>query len=276
MDAATLVREGKPREALTALEQEVRAQPAEAKHRLFLFQLLSILGDWDRAATQLQVAAELDASMLVLANVYRSAIRSELLREEVFAARRSPLMLGEPDPWVGDLLESHRALADGKHDLAISLRNRALEHAPTVGGALTIGEAPPAPFDWLADCDSRLGPVTELILEGRYYWVPFSHISTITVQAPTDLRDLVWLSCDVVWTNGGDASALMPARYPDIGAASDERLLMSRATQWEEPQDGYLIGRGARVLVTDADEALMPDVREIRFDHPDEPETDGG
>ncbi len=276
MDAATLVREGKPREALGALEQEVRAQPAEARHRLFLFQLLSILGDWDRAATQLQVAAELDASMLVLANVYRSAIRTELLRQEVFAARRSPLILGEPDPWVGDLLESLRALAEGRHDLALSLRDRALEGAPAAGGAYTIGEADPVPFEWLADCDSRLGPIAELILEGRYYWVPLSRIRTITFQAPTDLRDLVWLPCDVVWTNGGDASALMPARYPGVDASTDEALLMSRRTQWEEPHEGYLVGRGARVLVTDSDEAAVLDVREIRFDQSDEPETDGG
>lgn len=275
MDAATLVREGKPQEALAALEQEVRSQPAESKHRLFLFQLLSILGDWDRAATQLQVAAELDASMLVLANVYRSAIRTELLREEVFAARRSPLILGEPGPWIGDLLESLRMLAEGEHNQALELRDRALENAPVVGGALTVGDADPVPFEWLADCDSRLGPVAELILEGRYYWVPLSRIATISFQAPTDLRDLVWLPCDVVWTNGGDASALMPARYPGADASSDPALLMSRATQWAEPKEGYLVGDGTRVLVTDSNEAAILDVRAIRFDHPEEPQVDG-
>ncbi len=276
MDAATLVREGQPLEALAALEHEVRGQPAEPKHRLFLFQLLSLLGDWERAANQLQVAAELDASMLVLANVYRSAIRSELLREEVFAARRSPLILGEPDAWVGDLLETISLVSRGHHSQALELRDKALEAAPVVGGEITIGKGDPVAFEWLADCDARLGPMAELILEGRYYWVPLSRIKTITFQAPTDLRDLVWLPCDVIWTNEGDATALMPVRYSGVDSSTDISVLMSRETSWAEPEEGYLMGEGVRVLVTDSSEAAILDVRRIDFDHPDEAQIDRG
>ena len=44
-----LLKQGMPREALAALQALVRAQPQDAKLRVFLFQLLAVLGDWERA-----------------------------------------------------------------------------------------------------------------------------------------------------------------------------------------------------------------------------------
>ena len=32
------------------------------------------------------------------------------------------------------------------------------------------------PFAWIADADTRLGPVLEAIINGRYFWVPFQRI----------------------------------------------------------------------------------------------------
>src|ERR1700687_2388446 len=43
------LRDGDPFVALKHLQNEVRAKPADAKLRVFLFQLLSVLGQWDRA-----------------------------------------------------------------------------------------------------------------------------------------------------------------------------------------------------------------------------------
>ena len=53
---------GDPAAALARLQEEVRARPADAKLRVFLFQLLCVLGQWERALNQLNVAAELDAA----------------------------------------------------------------------------------------------------------------------------------------------------------------------------------------------------------------------
>ena len=60
MTAEQLLKEGQLDEALKALFQVVRDKPADAKSRRFLFQLLSVLGDWKRADTQLQVLGEMD------------------------------------------------------------------------------------------------------------------------------------------------------------------------------------------------------------------------
>ena len=60
------LREGKLDESLADLQERVRKDPANANHRIFLFQLLAVLGDWNRAATQLKVAGQLDAGTLAM------------------------------------------------------------------------------------------------------------------------------------------------------------------------------------------------------------------
>ena len=63
MRAEDLLRQGQLKDALAALSEQVRAKPANADLRVFLFQLLVVLGQWNRAKTQLEIAVELDASV---------------------------------------------------------------------------------------------------------------------------------------------------------------------------------------------------------------------
>jgi protein involved in temperature-dependent protein secretion len=56
---------------------------------------------------------------------------------------------------------------------------RAFELAPSTAGTIDS-----APFEWIADADMRLGPVCEAIINGRYYWLPFSHLSRVDIEAP--------------------------------------------------------------------------------------------
>jgi type VI secretion system protein ImpE len=96
MSAQDALRRGDLDAALQQLQQQVRQEPAAGKHRVFLFQLLVVLGQWQRAKTQLDVLRDLDDSTLPMVNTYRQALRCELLRAGVFAGRRTPLLFGEP------------------------------------------------------------------------------------------------------------------------------------------------------------------------------------
>ena len=58
-DARDVLRSGDPRAALEQLKQEVRKAPRDARLRTFLFQMFCVFGEWERAVTQLTVAAEL-------------------------------------------------------------------------------------------------------------------------------------------------------------------------------------------------------------------------
>ncbi len=247
---------------LAQLQNDVRRQPADSKLRVFLAQLLMVTGDWNRALNQLQVAAEMDASVLPMQHAYAAAIQCEGLRAEVFAGARSPLVFGEPLPWIAAFLQALQLQSHGKGNEAAALRLEALESVNAVGGTLN-GD----PFEWIADADSRLGPILEVLLNGAYYWVPFERIKAIVIEAPADARDLVWLPAQFTWTNGGEAMGLLPARYPSSERSGDDAVRLARKTEWiplsGEADSPQYAGLGQRVLTTDAEEIGLLDIREL-------------
>jgi type VI secretion system protein ImpE len=260
--ARELLRSGDPAQALAALQDQVRADPSNAEKRVFLFQLLSVMGQWGRAATQLEVAAELDAKTLAMAQMYREALKCEALRADVFAGHKSPLIFGEPEEWLALLIE---ALLVGGHNgharQTDELRARALELAPASAGTVN-GER----FEWIADADSRLGPVCEAIINGRYYWVPFARLTRLDVEAPEDLRDVAWTPAHFEFTNGGDVVGVIPSRYPGSEGPENTSLCLARKTAWQEVRPGVFEGLGQRLLATDAAEYPLFEVRNLVFD----------
>src|ERR1700682_5631001 len=134
--AERAVRDGDLATALSELQNAVRQQPANAELRIFLFQLLAVHGQWDRALTQLNVAAELDPAALAMAQMYRETLRCEALRAEVFAGRRSPLVFGQPEQWLALLIESLLVQGTDRRGDAAALRERAFEAAPASAGSV--------------------------------------------------------------------------------------------------------------------------------------------
>lgn len=260
MQAEQSLREGNLKQALAQLQKAVRSEPANPKLRIFLFQLLCLLGEWEKALNQLTVAGELDAANLAVVQTYREAIRCEALRAAVFSGRFSPTIFGDPQPWMALLIESLKLTAEGRSVESESLRARAFEEAPATPGSLD-GKA----FAWIADADSRLGPMLEAIVNGRYFWVPFQQIQRIELEKPQDLRDLVWLPCHFQWANGGIAVGLIPTRYAGSEQAEDAAIRMARRTEWLPIAEGAYRGLGQRILATDIDEFPLLDIRQIQL-----------
>jgi type VI secretion system protein ImpE len=254
------LRDGDAFAALKHLQNEVRGKPADAKLRVFLFQLLAVLGQWERALNQLDVASTLDPGALAMAQTYREAVRCESLRAQVFEGKKAPMVFGEPEPWLAFLIEALLLTGRGRTEDARVLRARAFEEAPASSGTLD-GRT----FAWIADADMRLGPVLEAVINGRYYWVPFARLTRIVIEEPADLRDVVWTPAHLQLENGGEAYALVPTRYAGTEKLEDESLLLARRTEWQEPTAGFFCGFGQRVLATDAGEVSLMDVRDISF-----------
>jgi type VI secretion system protein ImpE len=264
--AERTLKEGDPLAALARLQEDVRAHPADAKLRVFLFQLLCVVGQWDRALNQLKVASELEPLALPMAQMYGEAVRCEIMRDEVFEGKRSPMVLGEPDQWLALLIESRLRAGLGETAQSEDLRLRAFEDAPTSSGTLN-GE----PFEWIADADSRLGPVIEAIINGRYYWVPYSRLSSVTIEAPEDLRDLVWMPAQLQFENGGESLALIPTRYAGSERAADGHLALSRKTTWESFADDAYRGLGQRLIATDTGETPFLEIRALTINQDNGP-----
>jgi type VI secretion system protein ImpE len=258
-----MLRAGDLSACLTDLQGQVRRNPAEPKSRIFLAQLFMVLGDWDRARTQLDIVSEMDASAIPMTRAYAAAIQCERLRASVLKGEHSPLIFGDPEPWLALFVQALAAVAAGRQGQADEIRAEAFEAAPVVTGSLNgVG------FDWIADADSRLGPVLEVLLNGAYYWVPFNRIAAIQFDPPTDLRDLVWLPAQFTWANGGEAVGFIPTRYAGTETAEDSALRLARKTEWLQIGAEAFAGRGQRVLVTSADEVPLLEVRELLLRQP--------
>jgi len=244
--------------ALVQLQDLVRENPAKSEYRIFLFQLLSVAGEWGRALTQLEVAGDLDDAALAMVQTYREALRCEVLRDEVFQGKRSPLVFGDPEEWIALVLQALQASGQGNSEQAKGLREQAFESAPLSNGTIDGKE-----FAWIADADSRIGPFLELVLNGNYYWAPFHRIQRIKLEAPEDMRDMVWTPAEITWSNGGQAVGLIPTRYPGSASSEDGAIRLSRKTEWQQLGEDEYVGTGQRMLVTDEEDYPLMDIREI-------------
>jgi type VI secretion system protein ImpE len=140
------------------------------------------------------------------------------------------------------------------------LRARAFDAAPAAGGEING-----APFAWIADADMRLGPALEIIVNGKYYWLPFTAIDTLRMEAPADLRDTVWMPGNLTLRNGGEVVALVPTRYAGTTPSTDSALLLARATDWTDRGADTFVGTGQRLLSTDAGDTALMDLRALRM-----------
>ena len=259
MTAEEYLKQGDINAALLQLQEQVKKQPANPELRVFLFQLLSVMGQWDRALTQLNVASELDDATLAMVSMYRQVIACEQFREQVFLGNKEPVIFGKPGEWLALLIQALKLTVQGENAKSQTLRSQAFESAPVTSGSIDGQE-----FQWIADSDPRLGPIMEAIVDGRYLWVPIENLQTIVIDEPLDLRDVVWLPTHFTWSNGGESYGLIPSRYP-LSYQHDPLLALSRKTEWQDCGEDLFVGLGQRIWSTESNEYSVMDVRNVQF-----------
>jgi type VI secretion system protein ImpE len=241
-------------ELLASALAAVKAAPTDPSVRMKLFRVFCLTGQWDRAVIQLDTASGMDAELAMTSLLYKQAIACEQFRAQVFVGSRTPVVLGEPQPWLGWMMEALRS----EPARAMSLRAQAMEAAIALPGSLNGEE-----FEWLADADPRLGPVCESFIDGKYYWLPFDRIAELTIEPPDDMLDLVWTRAEVVLGNGGSKLVLVPSRYPGSEASGDDTIRTCRRTEWSGSDATGYLGLGQREWVTDRGETGLLDVRRL-------------
>ena len=214
---------------------------------MFLFQLLCVCGEWDKATAQLRALAALSPEAQMLATVYGQAIEAEKARLAAFAGTGDvPVLMGE-EPWMLDLAASIMAFAKGDEAAGEVRREAAFDQAPDAPG-----EVDGAGFDWIADADGRFGPAFEAILYGRWGLIPFSLVESIAFEGTKDLRDVIWAPAQIRLKRGLSAAVLLPARYPG-SELGDAAARLGRATTWREGPSGEE-GLGQRLFTFDRGE----------------------
>jgi type VI secretion system protein ImpE len=226
--AQELYEAGRLGEAIEALGVELRAHPADVRRRTFLFELLTFAGDWTRAERQLDALSREGPEADVGTRLYRSAVVAERVREHMFD--------------VGDLPSG---VAPGP-----------------VGGELNG-----VPFRSMADADPRIGARLEVCAGGRYLWIPFAHLASVTAAAPANLRDLRWLPArvrmapDVRDLELGEV--LLPTLTPAAWRHADDAIRLGRVADWEDAEDEAYRPVGQKLLVVDDRYVPLLEIREL-------------
>jgi type VI secretion system protein ImpE len=239
--------------------EEVRAHPTAVGPRLALFRLACIEGQWERARRQLEAIRALDPETAMFAELYAALIDAEAKRRAVLEGRSALVTIGEPPAFVAHLA---RALADeaaGEREAAAAQRRAALDSARAVPGELDG-----VPFTWLMDADSRFGPCLELVVHGRYRWLPLEHLRELASDRPKDLEDVVWLPVRLRLAGGEEVAAHLPGRYPRSETSADPWARLGRATVFDEAGHGL----GGRLLTSEAGDHPLVAIRRIRLAEP--------
>lgn len=255
-----LIKAGDVAAARAALVEEVRARPDDRKSRMFLSQVLLVLGEWDKALTHMKTLANLSPEALTLFTAYDRAIAAEKTREAVFAGTATPEALAPGGPWFQLLLQAIAAETRGDAVAAATLRAEAFDQAPE-----TKGQADGEAFDLITDADSRFGPSLEAIIDGKYGLVPFEAIVELTLDGVTDLRDLVWMPARMSLKTGQSGHVFLPVRYPGAAADPDTAIKLARKTEWEDGGDLGNRGRGQRVFDAGEREIAILELRRLTF-----------
>jgi len=232
MKAQELFKAGKLDEAVQALGAELRENPADAQRRTFLFELLCFAGEYQRAEKQLDVLASDGRAAELGALLYRAALHAERIRQSIFERRDYP-----PSAPGSDAVPS--GTLNGK------------------------------PFESIEDADPRVGPKLEVFAAGDYLWIPFQHISSIVLEAPKRLRDLLWIPA-IVRTGPSFkerelGEVLLPVVCPLSWKHSDDQVRLGRATEWQEDETKNVVPVGQKMFLVDDEEIPILEIRNLEF-----------
>ncbi len=239
MTALALYREGKLREAIKALGEEVRSNPLDAKRRTFLFELLLFAGEYDRAEKQLDFLAGANAEASAGTMLYRSALHAERTRQSMFSNRETPPVKQE-----------------------------------TVFGGHWNGTA----FGEISDSDPRIGANLEVFLAGSYTWIPIHYLRRLEIEPPAGLRDLMWARARVETSPEFRlqelGEVLLPALCPLSSRHADETVHLGRESVWETDDVYGEIPYGAKIMVIDGVDVPLLEIRSVEWSVPEKESQD--
>lgn len=231
MNPTEYFRAGKLDLAIESLTEEVRREPLDTKRRTFLFELLCLAGQFERAEKQLDVLAQAGQQAEMGALVYQSALLAEKSRQEFFEKQEYSLH------------------GPAREELSGELNDRA--------------------FQSISDADPRIGPRLEVFVGGRYVWIPFEYIETLIMEPPRRVRDLLWApaivrtSPDFQVRDLGEV--LLPVLYPFSYRHSNDEVRLGRLTVWEQDADGAEIPFGQKLFVADGEEVPLLELRKLEI-----------
>jgi type VI secretion system protein ImpE len=263
MNAKDLVAAGKLSEARQQLIQDVKSKPSDSAKRTLLFQVLSLLGEWDKADKHLETMVSLNPDLLTGAQVYKNLTNAERQRKEVLEGKAIPGFLTQAPSYFELYLEAWDKVKQGQPEEAAHLYGQIEESRPAPCGTVD-GKS----FEGFTDTDTFLSAFMEVMMHDRYVWVPFESLRELSISEPKTLFDLMWVPARFLTWEGLNANCYLPVLYPDSYLHEDERIKLGRITDWVSLGQGFWRGVGQHVYRIGEEELSLLDIREAVFTFP--------
>jgi protein involved in temperature-dependent protein secretion len=262
VDADSFLKAGDLAQAKIEILANVKRAPQDQKARMYLFQLLLITGDWDKAEVHLRALSQLSPEAQMLATVYSGLILAEKSRANAFNGKtETPVLIGG-SPWADGVAASIRQRGLGHFEEATRLLSEALDLAEETKGSFNDTS-----FEWIADVDGRLGPTFEAVLGGQWGLIPFEAVQLIKCDGPQNLRDLVWLPAEFRFRTGQSGAGFLPARYFGSEASEDPEVQLGRTTIFSPDATGEEVPLGQKMFWTgEGDDLPIFDLRTLSMD----------
>lgn len=232
MSVSALFQAGKLADTIGALAADLRNDPTDVRKRTFLFEMLCFAGEFDRAEKHLDFLADASKEASLGAWLYRAALHAERVRQDMFM--------------------------DGAFPVA----------ATGLGPAVASVNGGPASA--VTDADPRIGARLEVFAAGQYTLIPFAQLSSVVMEAPKRLRDLLWAPARIqpaeAYKGAELGEVLVPVLSPLSWRHPDDAVRLGRLTEWDEAggDDAYPVGQ--KLLVVGEEEAVpFLELRTLEF-----------
>jgi len=264
MDPKELIRAGKLSEARQHLINSVKSSPGDSGLRVLLFQVLSLMGDWEKAERHIDILAAQDVKAEAGVLSYRNLLHAERIRQEVNNLERRPDFLPKSPPYVEKFFLALEQIRQSDLKTAEASFDQLEADRPRVSGTVN-GK----PFVDIRETDSYLLFFVEAFVHERYVWIPFESIREMVLQAPESLFDLIWTPAHITAWDGLTLNCFLPVVYPDSAFADDDRIKMGRMTDWHPLGAAFFRGLGQHVYLFGEEEMPLLEIRELRMNRPD-------
>jgi type VI secretion system protein ImpE len=250
---AQALAEGRLREALVAAQQLVTQSPTNPVLRLQLAELLAVAGRWRSAHEELLRIESSSSEWPQAREGFTHALRALTQRHR---GRRG--WLAPPNPHARRRANAWRTWFSNAREESQVWMDRAERVAPTVTGFIDG-----RPFDNFRDADDRFGCVFELLVEGRYGWLPVEHLRTLTLLPASGWLDSICRPAQVRLRDGTEFPAMLPLVYPGSHRA-EGAFALGQETDWLDC-GGPACGIGARILLLGEEELALADCTQIEI-----------
>lgn len=249
-DISSLLDENQIDTALSLAKDQVKSSPSDKEARHLYIDLLILARDYEKADAQCGLAATFSPQDSVGFSLLRQQLRAMAARDAWFTKGAVPEFPSGPSELDQLAIKANIAARESNiiecADTLSELDEKRGDVPMFVNGKKVSD---------IRDLDDRVPHALEVLTNGgRYLWIGFDRIESLTIGAMTRPRDLAYRDAELTLKDGAVASILVPAIYHGEDKAAV--LLLGRETRWDEDSSPLVTGQGQRCFLVGDD--LMP------------------